>query len=219
MVKICLFLSNRSHDSARFDSTQWTRGSNWTPYLSRTAYKSGCWMGNGYSFIVILEKMFVCVSVYPAVITPHRHFYWYRNSEEIKPFQLDPPPIRTCLPTVVVTESSSHEPVQRQSSRFEVVKAPDVFVSQTVAATESQRSQERQLMTLLPSPEPLTPVSIQSNDADDVSCLLQWVQDIWSLFFLTIESLLNRCMRGDQSPFSRRPTHSLSLKLTNQRRP
>ena len=148
-------------------------------------------MGYGYSFIVILELLFVCISLYPVVIIPHRHFFGYRNCEEIKPFQLDPPPIRTCLPAVVVTESSSHEPVQRQSSRFEVVKAPDVFVSQTVATTESQRSQERQLMTLLPSPEPLTPVSIQSNDADDVSCMLQRVQDIRSPFFLTIGSLLN----------------------------
>ena len=66
-----------------------------------------------------------------------------------------------------------------QPSRFEVMKASVVLVSQTFGAiAESQRAQEQQLMTLLPS----SPISTQSNDANDVSCVVAFVNLIETHF-------------------------------------
>ena len=85
-------------------------------------------------------------------------------------FQLGPTPIQNSSENKM-KELPCHD-ASIQSSRFEVVKASDVLVSQTAAAvTESQRVQEQQLMELLPSPEPLPPISIQSNEEDVVSCV------------------------------------------------
>lgn len=91
-----------------------------------------------------------------------------RNSGNVTPFELDPPPSRLGH----TKDSSTFEPVKRQYSRFEVVKAPDVFESGSSVEIETQRShnlQQLQLMTLLPSSEPQTPVPMQSCETDEVS--------------------------------------------------
>lgn len=89
-------------------------------------------------------------------------FHLLRNCQEMEHFQLDPTPIQTSLE---IKESCHDAPIQ--ASRFEVVEASDVLVSQKAAAfTETQIVPEQQLM---PSPEPSSPLSIHSNEADDVS--------------------------------------------------
>ena len=95
-----------------------------------------------------------------------------RNPGNATPIELDPPPCRLGH----TKESTTHEPVKRQYSRFEVVKAPDVFECGSSIETETQRShnlQQLQLMTLLPSSEPQmtpsqTPVPMQSSETDEV---------------------------------------------------
>lgn len=90
-----------------------------------------------------------------------------RSCRNTTPIDLDPSP---CPRLGQMKELSAHESAKRQYSRFEVVKAPDVLASGSVD-TEFQRShnlQQLQLMTLLPSSEPQTPVSIQSTDTDEV---------------------------------------------------
>ena len=93
-------------------------------------------------------------------------FFLHRNYEHITPIDLDPPPSRLANTQTV----STHDTVSRKSSRFEVVKAPDVL-NRDLTDTENQlsrRLQQLQLMTLLPSSEPQTPVSIQSSETDEV---------------------------------------------------
>lgn len=93
-----------------------------------------------------------------------------RSFGHIIPINLDPPPCR-----LGETEESSltHDPTkQQQTSRFEVVKAPDDLgnglITDTAIQRSSQQLQQLQLITLLPPPEPQTPVSIQSTETDEV---------------------------------------------------
>ncbi len=108
--------------------------------------------------------------------------FMHRNYEHITPIDLDPPPCR------LGQTASTHDPVSRKSSRFEVVKAPDVLGGD-LTDTENQRShklQQLQLMTLLPSSEPQTPVSIRSSETDEVRTYpssLFGSKPIYSCFF------------------------------------
>lgn len=97
-----------------------------------------------------------------------------RSFGHIIPINLDPPP---CCRLGETEESSlTHDPAkqqqQQQTSRFEVVKAPDDLgnglITDTAIQRSSQHLQQLQLITLLPSPEPQTPVSIQSTETDEV---------------------------------------------------
>jgi hypothetical protein len=94
-----------------------------------------------------------------------------RSCGHIIPINLDPPP---CRLKEIEESSLTHDPTkQQQTSRFEVVKAPDDLgnglITDTVIQHSSQQLQQLQLITLLPtSPEPQTPVSIQSTETDEV---------------------------------------------------
>jgi hypothetical protein len=93
-----------------------------------------------------------------------------RSCGHIIPINLDPPP---CRLREIEESSLTHDPAKQQhTSRFEVVKAPDDLgnglITDTAIQRSSQQLQQLQLITLLPSPEPQTPVSIQSTETDEV---------------------------------------------------
>lgn len=98
-----------------------------------------------------------------------------RSFGHVIPINLDPPP---CCRLGETEESSlTHDPAkqqQQQTSRFEVVKAPDdlgnglILTDTAIQRSSQQQHQQLQLITLLPSPEPRTPVSIQSTETDEV---------------------------------------------------
>nr|CAH0108618.1 unnamed protein product [Daphnia galeata] len=93
-----------------------------------------------------------------------------RSCGHIIPINLDPPP---CRLKEIEESSLTHDPTkQQQTSRFEVVKAPDDLgnglITETAIQHSSQQLQQLQLITLLAtSPEPQTPVSIQSTETDE----------------------------------------------------
>lgn len=86
--------------------------------------------------------------------------------------KLDPPPFsRVSLalpaPPTPSLEESTKKVAERRPSRFEVVKAPEMFEKM---ADEESRMQE-QLQT--PIPDPMTPSSITSGEPDDVRTIFE----------------------------------------------
>ncbi|KZS06049.1 Chloride channel protein 2 [Daphnia magna] len=89
-----------------------------------------------------------------------------RSCGHVIPINLDPPPCRLDKKK----ESPTQDCNKQQTSRFEVVKATDDLGSgstEIAIQRSSHQLQQLQLITLLPLPEPQTPVSIQSTETDE----------------------------------------------------
>lgn len=114
----------------------------------------------------------LCQRCIPLTIYPDR------SGENVATIHIDPSASdRNVAVGDAIEGSQTHEPVERKTSRFEVIKTPDAVTNIDVfplAASNgdvqrSQELQQQQLMTLLPTPDPPGDTAlVQSHESEEV---------------------------------------------------